>query len=505
MKKIKQATKNLLLVYSKTNGIMLDDKTNNDKIEIGNKLKFSVDTISEISPSESKKTIKNKLIEKKNQENNEYSISEYNNNSTFNFDVKNTESEKINQTNNFEIDTTLINNNCDKDEKLEKYNQNNNNFKNNLSNKKINNNIENNVKSSDEWFENFLHQDRIINCELFPNEKLNDNKYLKNNPSSDTEKEFNDTKKIINNSEDEKPKKTKSISKFSNNLSISYISSMVFYSSYDNLNEITKYKLYKDLTLQEKIKKFLLDECFPKANILFSSDRQSIKNDSHILKTTNSFINSKMKQKFIKRCGKSLDVQTINNFKFKENNQQITDSSLMKYSQSSIKNCRDQSQFESNLLYRPNKKQRKSLIFKSASFFQSVKKNNPNINSLEKIKDVEKKEGKKLRNTLIKANNFQSEKKKINYMNVISHNISENRQTLKNPCEFYAGFFANIIEKQKNVGVKSKQILKRFKSLNFNDNAIHKNKTDIKLENNFNALKKNDTLRKNSTDIMDKH
>ena len=67
---------------------------------------------------------------------------------------------------------------------------------------------------------------------------------------------------------------------------------------------------------------------------------------------------------------------------------------------------------------------------------------------------------------------------------------------MKNPGEFYAGFFANIIEKQKSIDKKSKRNPKSFKSLNFNDKNTDNNKTDSKLENSYNVLRNYCTLSK---------
>ena len=101
------------------------------------------------------------------------------------------------------------------------------------------------------------------------------------------------------------------------------------------------------------------------------------------------------------------------------------------------------------------------------------------------------------------TNNNINEKKKINYLSVISHNILEHRQTLKNPGEFYSGLFANIIEKQKNAERKSKEISKNFKGLDLNDKISHKNKSDNNIESNFYEKKNNYTLRRNTTEIIE--
>ena len=99
--------------------------------------------------------------------------------------------------------------------------------------------------------------------------------------------------------------------------------------------------------------------------------------------------------------------------------------------------------------------------------------------------------------------NNKNEKKKINYLNVISQNICENRQTLNNPGEFYAGFFANIIEKQKSFGKNTKKILKSNKNLNFKENIFDYKKTDSKNTNTFYELKNKSARKRNSTDIIE--
>ena len=98
-------------------------------------------------------------------------------------------------------------------------------------------------------------------------------------------------------------------------MSISHISSATIYSSYGNLNEITRYKYYKNIILQDKIKQFLLDECFPKIKILISNDTQSPQNYLPILKTNNSLINSKLVTKTIRKQSRSIDLKSTNKIK----------------------------------------------------------------------------------------------------------------------------------------------------------------------------------------------
>ena len=509
MKKINQVAKKILLVFSKINGIILNDKINNNKTEKEYKFPKSINAIDKKSQAKKKKNKKIKFIdcEKKKQENNTYSFGENNKYSTINNDNKITTNEKINRQ---KIDDNLNSNNYSENEKIEE--QDITNISAEIKIKEINNNDQNNnVKNSDEKFESSLFQDRTINCELYPNEKLNENKFLKSDPSSDQEKEFINFKKTINNYEDNKLNKTKKDKRFFKDLSISQIQNITIFSSYDNLNALTKYNFYKDLNLQDKIKQFLLDECFPNKLISLSYDKRSAKNKLKILKTNDSFNNNKSLKNSIIRNDKSPNLLSVNNIINNENNPQLIDFNFKKHSRSSSKKDKLKNRFHSNKSIRPINFQKKSFIFKSSSYTNLIKINNMNTNGFD-----EKKEGKYFKNNFSKFsnkytsplirgklanNNSPNEKKKINYLDVISHNIYEDRQTLKNPCEFYAGFFANILEKQKNDFKKSKIISKSHEYSNFKEKIIDKNKTVIETENNLNnfySIKDNSILKSNS-------
>ena len=62
MKKINQIIKNLLIFYSKTNGIVLNDEVNNKITDKNDKSNNPINNIDEISPIENKNNIKDKLI-----------------------------------------------------------------------------------------------------------------------------------------------------------------------------------------------------------------------------------------------------------------------------------------------------------------------------------------------------------------------------------------------------------------------------------------------------------
>ena len=79
--------------------------------------------------------------------------------------------------------------------------------------------------------------------------------------------------------------------------------------------------------------------------------------------------------------------------------------------------------------------------------------------------------------TINNHNELMKNKKRNSYLDVISHNIIENRQTLNNPQEFYTGFFTNIVQKRINKRKKSNKSKKDVnRILEVNKNKIRNNK-----------------------------
>ena len=67
---------------------------------------------------------------------------------------------------------------------------------------------------------------------------------------------------------------------------------------------------------------------------------------------------------------------------------------------------------------------------------------------------------------------------KKSYLDMISHNIFENRQTLNNPKEFYMDFFTNLVQKKMNMMkkvVKNKKETSKRKSGENSKNRIRNN------------------------------
>ena len=64
-------------------------------------------------------------------------------------------------------------------------------------------------------------------------------------------------------------------------------------------------------------------------------------------------------------------------------------------------------------------------------------------------------------------NQLSKNQKRDSYLDVISNNILENRQTLKNPQEFYMGLFTNIVQKRINKRKRSHKINNRVNTKKF--------------------------------------
>ena len=116
---------------------------------------------------------------------------------------------------------------------------------------------------------------------------------------------------------------------------------------------------------------------------------------------------------------------------------------------------------------------------------KTLRGNNKNIHNIAKVSN----------NELVKNS------KKNNYLDIISHNISESRQTLKNPQEFYMGLFSNIVQKTINDRKrynKSRKELTSKKIEEFNKNKItnHRNLSDNDNDQKIkrNSLQKDEQL-----------
>ena len=323
---------------------------------------------------------------------------------------------------------------------------------------------------------------------------------------------------------------------------------MTIKSSYFNLNQFTKYKYNSNPSLQNKIKEFLLKEYhISEKSTSINNTINSHSNLSTISinklnvlsesKYSESYFNpkkpkrnSKLKsKKFIPKIkvkneiNKNYDNSSVSNPTVKENSESKI-SYEKKYPKSpSLEKKKVNLDFNNSSISKKYK--RNSVLHKSYKLSLNTQKNiiskNNNLElSFDTKKKVNKKKssqyffgessfyGKKkskiFNNNIIRNSVKNSgDKKKIDYLDQISQNISENKQTLENPQEFYTGFFTNIINKQKISRRKSLRMKKNynnFDAINTKTNEeINKNK-DKNNENISNSLVNNKTfIKRNST------
>ena len=276
-----------------------------------------------------------------------------------------------------------------------------------------------------------------INDELYPGEILNHsiNNSIINlkSPKSDI-KRFHNEKIYIKNlniiennylgqifdkkeNTIEKSNKSKSEEKKNSfdSLEISLESTMEINSSYENINKITNYQYISDNNLRKKTKMFLLDEC--NAQIIKNVKKPSEKCASSICNKGNNM-------------SSSLLTSEINN----KSNIYDHSKTIEKYTKKSIKRTS---------MATTKHKFNMSTINKKNTFFNKLR------NSLGDNDPDKKLQKENLGKNLTISKDNAKKKKKENEMVMISHNMKQNFENLKNPELFYTGLFTNIIEKQK--------------------------------------------------------
>ena len=287
-------------------------------------------------------------------------------------------------------------------------------------------------------------------------------------------------------------------SRFSN-LYTSTSTSFSIKSIYENMNKLTGYKIQKDKLLQLKIKKYILNECFPNNNwnmvsdIRKNSNYQANKADdkrkmnhsslmsrnSRFSKTSSIVGNSsskilpqkkekedknfklKIRQRnsvkirkikatsdnsnIINKFRKSLDEKLAKNPRKKRRNTNVfrqinnnNNASFLDYS--NISNIHAIVPREDSLYYKKNVSRRPNLILndeEEMSFYTKIKtiRNMKNNN-----------------NSYINNNkSFIAKPNEISLMDRISQNIQKNKQNLNNPEEYFSGFFTNLLQKKKTM------------------------------------------------------
>jgi hypothetical protein len=227
-------------------------------------------------------------------------------------------------------------------------------------------------------------------------------------------------------------------------LKISSESTLEINSSYENINKITNYSYISDDELRKKTKNFLLEKC--------GLQPSAVKKVNFIVK------NNFKKSKSITQSdldNKSIGEKTRRSLKIRANRSRKSVQSAIQFEK--IKKSEKNRKFGITMIKQPNHLQK----------LRSLYNNDKDANNLDK-KFSKTCIGKKITNkTIVKKSKKEKE------MIMISNNIKENTENLKNPELFYTGLFNNIIERHKKL---PKQLLGRAsispiikkKNINFN-------------------------------------
>ena len=310
-------------------------------------------------------------------------------------------------------------------------------------------------------------------------------------------------------------------SRFSN-LYTTASTSFTIYSAYENINRLTGYKYNRDIFLQNKIKNYIIDECFFQTNTM------------NYLKKINSNLNSptekmiKTNQGYSKnsktsRIGGNSNVLIKNN----KNEEQTPKHKKIKMRNSlksrqkrgfSIDNIGMNNKLpqnhnksfldEKNQKYQKYKRRKSTNFWKNPniSFLNYSNISNRHINILQDDNFLNNKRGsrrtlvklhddeevsfytkmktirniKNTKNDTINNNSFVANSKKYNLMDKISQNIQKNKQNLNNPEEYFSGFFSNILQRKKTI--TRKQIKATKKSSNYNVSNFNIKRTSTSSE-----------------------
>ena len=379
-----------------------------------------------------------------------------------------------------------------------------------------------------------ISNENEVNSETHTNEVLIDDKYLQSDLDIDKEKKVN--KKLIMiyinnqdslNSKNEKKyenachslnfydKKTKNFE----NLSIVNTATATISSIYDNLNEITKFKFSKDINLRKKTIQFLMEESkqiSSNYSVFVTNFSPKIKKNNSVLVQHNSNkysdITSKHKIKLRNSSNEEghSSIISLNKELFSDKNmiqmeKNSSKISRLKYrkQRSSDPNKRsfpktNYNQFKNTIFHRSLRNvcsYKTEKIFGNTSKNGSIKKKSmKNLDCVPEDKELNfygkmrTLRGNNTNNNIATINNNEILKSptKKNYLDKISQNILENRQTLNNPQEFYMDFFTNIVQEKIN---KRKKFAKSKKDVNTKkNNEVNK----VKIRSRKSIFDKND-------------
>ena len=326
--------------------------------------------------------------------------------------------------------TILLSNMQSKGNKKNKTESDKNDLNSNTESLKKNNSPEKNIKNE--------------KIDIKTNDKIS-NKSISNNKSEKSEK----------NIRNENPNKF-------NYLDASQSMSFTINSTYENINQISKYTYEKNSHLREKIKKIILEQmnnenkCSHSMSIISKNNKKKLFGTKYGMKfnpkkllrkkteslginrkiinnTLNLNIKSISKKSLLEGENKiSSNLKTSGSvgksdvYKFRDLEKNILNDEK-KYSNDIIKNI--------SPLKNKQLKRHKSMVENEKTFY----------NKINRIKTMKKK------NINIQAEKIEKETKisKMNYNRLISKNIEKNQQNLNNPVEYFEGFFNDIIFNKK--------------------------------------------------------
>ena len=253
-------------------------------------------------------------------------------------------------------------------------------------------------------------------------------------------------------------------------LDTSLSTSFTINSSYENINEISKYKYHQSPDLREKTKKFILEQLnketeepkslnITKNNNNFLSIKYNMKiNTKKIVRKNSENIGSNRKTlnktaSIVLPDSKKSFVQGMDN---KIHSRLKSSKSIKKKDEILSKNGEESpsgDKFCSQANFRKSRNKSKKHI--------SVRESEKNFyHKINRIKPLKKK------NLDNKDEIIESEIKntQLNYDKIISKNIEKNQKNLNNPEEYFEGFFNDIIFNTKNNNLLNKVDIKKKKT-----------------------------------------
>ena len=373
------------------------------------------------------------------------------------------------------------------------------------------------------------------------------NNYIKNNNYNNNLNDINlskfleknKSKKSIfrdyNNTKSSKNSDLIKSSRFSNYTTTS--ESFTINSIYENINKLTGYRLKNDLFLQQKIRNYIIDECFFQTNSInyfkknnfFNNNNSpkdiikkkninnvSLSRNSRLGKSSsnnengNSFLgniktdeeDSKTKKiknrnslkirqkrmysidntpnilsKFRLNPNKSIELEKNQRYRKKRrrstNNKQLKNTSFL--NNSNISNNLVINPQDDNFLYKKRTSKRMALKLNDDEEMSFYTK-------MKTIRNVKNNKN----NDKINNNSFIANPRQYSLMDQISHNIQKNKQNLNNPEEYFSGFFSNILQRKKTISKKPFRANKKYSNYNIGNNNIKRTSTSSEVINRNN-------------------